>query len=266
MLLLGWLAPWLSALGFAHAQVGSVIENVEMPTLAGNRHPLLTNATANVFIFFKPGQEHSRSALKELATVEKELAGKSVHWVAVVSDRIPKPDAEAEVKEAGIKMPVLVDAGDTLYGKLGVALEPVVGVTDQDRKLIAYQPFTKVNFAAVIRARVRHLLKEIDDRELAAVLDPPAAVNGNDAATAQRRLKLAEKLAAAKSYEKALESVNLSLEKDPGIAAAHALRGHILAAQGKLPEAIEAFGRALKLDPQDARALEGMKACRETRP
>jgi tetratricopeptide (TPR) repeat protein len=194
------------------------------------------------------------------------MVGKSVHWVGVVSDRIAKGDVETEVKETGITMPVLIDAGDALYGKLGVALEPVVGITDKDRRLVAYQPFTKVNYAAVIRARIRHLLKEITDKELAAVIDPPAALNSDDLATAQRRLKLAERLFEARNYAKALENVNAGIEKDPKLAAAHALRGDILAAQGKFPEASEAFDRALKLDPKDARALEGMKSSKERKP
>lgn len=259
--ILGCLLLWPAAWGFAHAQVGSLIEDVEMPSLDGGRQPLLSDAAVNVFIFFKPGQEHSRATMAKIARLEKETAGKSVRWVGIVSDTIPKADAEAEIKEAGILMPVLVDVGDALYGRLGVALQPVVGITDKDHILVAYQPFTKVHYIEVIRARILHLLKEIDDQELAKVLDPPAATQGGDSAAARRRLHLAEKLFQAKNYEKALENVNSAIEKDPTLAAAHALRGEILAAQGRCPEALPAYRRALELDPADARALEGGKAC-----
>ena len=57
-----------------------------------------------------------------------------------------------------------------------------------------------------------------------------------------------------------------NLLKSPGqlpTAAAHALRGNILAAQGRFDEALEAFESALKLDSQDVRALQGMKSCKE---
>ena len=69
----------------------------------------------------------------------------------------------------------------------------------------------------------------------------------------------------AKSYPKALENVDASIAENPS-AAAYALRGDILAAQGNCPEAAAAYGQALKLDPQNARALQGIKACPEQKP
>ncbi len=249
------------ARAFIHAQVGSVIENAELPMLNGEKHAFLGSAPANVFIFFKPGQEHSRAVLKQLAVCEKQVPTNSVHWVAIVSDRFAKADIETEVKETGIAMPVLIDAGDALYGRLGVALCPVTGIADKDHKLVAYEPFAKVNYVEVIRARIRHLLKEITDQELEQVLKPPVLTQGGDTEVAHRRLKLAEKHFQAKNYEKAIESVNKSLEKDPTLAAAHALLGQILAAQGNRAEALKAFEQALKLDPANAAALEGRKAC-----
>lgn len=258
---LAWFSLWPAAWGFAHAEVGSVIEDVEMPALDGGKQRLLSNAEANVFIFFKPGQEHSQATMKKISLLEKETAGKSVRWVGIVSDNIPKADVLALVKGAGIAMPVLVDVGDALYGRLGVALQPVVGITDKDHKLVAYQPFTKVNYIEVLRAQVRRLLKEIDDKELSQALHPPVATMSDNAATARRRLTLAEKLFQAKNYEKALESVEKSIEKDPAFAPAHALLGDILAARGRCPDAIPAYEEALKTDPANARALEGKKAC-----
>ena len=231
-----------------------------MPTLAGGKDHLLADARVNVFIFFRPGQYYSRIALKKLATVERELAGKPIHWVAVVSDRASNTDAQADVKEAGIEMPILIDVGDVLYGTLGVAQLPVTGICDQQHRLVAYQPFKEVNYAAVVRARVLNLLKEISDEELEAALSPPAALTDSEGAAALRRLNLAAKLFEAKSYEKALESVDVSIERNPS-AAAYALRGDILITLGKCSEAVSAFDQALKLDPQNARALQRMKTC-----
>ncbi|NOY82031.1 MAG: tetratricopeptide repeat protein [Kiritimatiellaeota bacterium] len=253
---------WPMAWGFAHAQVGSVIENIEMPTLDGGKHHLLTDADVNVFVFFRPGQEHSRDALKQLAAIEKETAGKSVHWAAIVSDRVPKADAEAAVKESGIAMPVLIDVGDALNSKLGVVLLPVVGITGKNHKLVAYQFYTKLNYSEVVRARIRHLLKEIDDAELAKALNPPAAVpQGDSAAAARPRFMLAKRYYKAGKYSAALKSVKKSIKKDSTRAAAYVLLGQILAAQGNNSDAIKAFDQALALDPTNVAALEGKKAC-----
>jgi tetratricopeptide (TPR) repeat protein len=250
----------VTVLAFANAKLGDAIENAEMPMLGGGQHHLLGDSNVNVFIFIKPGLAHSRTALTQIAKCEKEMAGKSVHWSAVVSDRIAKADIEQEVKETGITMPVLIDTGDALYGKLGVALHPVIGITDKDHKLAAYEPFTKVNYAEVVWARIRHALKEITDQELEQALKPAAATQGGNASVALRYFKLAEKQFQAGNHEKALENLKKSLEKDAAMVAAHVLRGRIFSAQGNRSEARAAFEAALKLDPKDAAALEGLKA------
>jgi tetratricopeptide (TPR) repeat protein len=261
VLALAAAAPWPVVQGFAFAQTGDVIADAEMPTLTGGTHHLFSNATANVFIFFRAGQEHSQATLREFAKLEKETRSNSVHWVAIFSDRCPTNDIAKDVAAAGITMPVLVDRGDALYGRLGVALCPVVGITDKDHKLLSYQPFTKVNYTDVVRARLRYALKEIDAAELERVLHPPAATTpSGDASAAHRRLKLAERLFQAKNYEKALENVKTSIEKDPTLAAAHVLLARVLFAQGKREEAKAALQRALELDPKDTQAADDLKA------
>ena len=52
-----------SAWAFARVPLGGAVENVELAALDGARTPVLSNATANVFVFVKPGQENSRSVL-----------------------------------------------------------------------------------------------------------------------------------------------------------------------------------------------------------
>ena len=252
-----------SAWGFANAAVGSLIANQDMPSLDGTRHLLLTNATANVFVFFRPGQEHSRATLEQVARCAREMADKSVHWTAIVSDRYAREKIEVEIKETGLAIPVLIDEGDALYGRLGVALCPVTGITDREHKLAAYVPFTKVNFPVILQARIRHVLGEISDKELAEAIDPSAATQGGDAEAARRQLKLAEKLRQTGNNEKALEIARTSSEKDPSAAAPHILIGQILAAQGNRPGALAAFEQALKLEPANTNALAGAKALRD---
>jgi Tfp pilus assembly protein PilF len=94
-------------------------------------------------------------------------------------------------------------------------------------------------------------------------LNPPGPTPGAEAEKARRRFKLAEKLFQAKSYEKALENVNESIDKDRTVAAAHTLKGQILDAQGNKEAARGAFAEALKLEPANAGAAEGMKKASE---
>lgn len=247
-------------LAFANIPVGAVVENVSLPALAGGQDWLLSDTNVSVFIFIKPGLAHSNQTLVQIAQCQRELAGQPVHWCAIVSSRIPQPDVAAEVRATGITMQVLIDQDDALYGKFGVILHPVIGITDEHRRLVAYEPFAEVNYGAVVRAQIRHALKEISDVELAEVVKPTAAVLGGDASVAHRYLRLAEKQFQAANYDQALTNLQQSVDKNP-TAAAYVLRGRIRLAQNHKTEAATAFEAALKLDPQDAGALAGLKAC-----
>jgi tetratricopeptide (TPR) repeat protein len=249
-------------LGFARAAVGDSIEDVELPVLAGGTAHLLSDSTANVFIFFKPGQEHSRATLRELAQMQREMAGKSIYWTGIVSDSISEEDVREEVRLAGTTMPVLIDQGDSLHGELGVALQPVIGLVDRDHKLVAYLPFAKIDYAVAIRARIRHLLREITDDDLQSALSPPRANLGSTAAAARRRLILAERLFRSGNSAEAMKSVRVSIEEDSTLAAAHLLLGRILAAAGRCPEAVLAFDRALALDDTLVVAREESEKCK----
>ena len=257
-----WSGP---VLAFANLPIGAVVENVTLPALAGGQQKLLGETNVNVFVFIKPGLAHSNQALVEIAECQKELAGKPVHWCALVSDRLPKAETESAVVAAGLDMPVLIDTGDALFGKFGVILYPSIGITDPEHKLVAYLPFAKVNYGAMLRASVLHALKEISDEELAQALHPPSADLDEAVSVARRYFKLAEKQYQATNFVQSLTNLQKSLDQNP-TAAAYSLRGQILAAQGNKTEALAAFEAALKLDPENATALQGKRACQAAAP
>lgn len=225
---------------------------------------LLRDVDANVLVFFRPNQERSSSGLKELAGCQKELASKSIAWTAIVSDSVPVKSAAALIRESGIDAPVVRDSGDSVYGGLGIALHPVVVIVGRNGRLAAFEPFRSVNYCAVVKARIRRMLNEISEDELQNVLNPPKAQEGGNGQVARRYRAFAEALFRAKNYEKALQNVRTSLEKDPDQAPAHALLGDILSAQGRCEEAVPAYGKALELDASDLRARDGMTRCRPT--
>lgn len=264
MLLSAAIWPLVSfAFAFANVDVGEKVENEELPGLDGGKKPLLQKGKVGVFVFFRPNQDHSRDTLQRLAEIEKEFSGKPVSFSAVVSDTWPAEEVRALVRQVGLRMPVLVDRADALYGKLGVRLHPVIGVTDRSWKLTAYQPFAKINYGEVIRAQIRRALGEIGEAELARVLEPPrATMPGDDVRfVAKRDVNLGKIFLGKQNWEKALESARKGQERDPSFAGAHTLAGQALAGMGKCGEAMHEFETALKLDPKETAAAEGKKAC-----
>jgi tetratricopeptide (TPR) repeat protein len=272
--LLGQLGFLLVLVGFAcgvhpataaHAAIGTEVANTEMPTLDGGKAQVLGNVEADVLVFFRPNQERSLGALRELAQCQKEFAGKSVRWAAIVSSSAPAASVADMMRETGFDAAVLVDRGDALYGSLGLALHPVLVVVGRDHKLAAFEPFRSVDFCALVSVRIRHLLREISDDELNRALDPPRAAEGGNGQVARRYRAFAAALFKDKNYDKALENVRKSLDRDPLLAAAHALLGEILLAQGNCADAIPAFNKALAIDPASASAKEGLERCKLAR-
>lgn len=258
-------AVWpLAGLAFANVEVGQVVENEELPTLDGGREWLLSRkALANVFIFFRPNQAHSLETLKAMALCEKEFAQRPVRWVAVVSDSWPVAEVKATVAEAGIRMPVLVDEGDKLYGRLGVRLHPVVGIADEKGKLLDYVPFHKINYCDMVRIRVRKALREVDQVAVDKVDHPDKALfpNAVPGAVAKRHVKLGEMFLKSKQWEKAAEQARIAIEKNPEGATGHLLLGRALAGQGNCPAAGKALDEAQRLDPRTPALAEARRAC-----
>jgi tetratricopeptide (TPR) repeat protein len=249
--MLALLAP-APASAFRDAAVGEFVKNRRMPTLDGGTEMLLGAARANVFVFFRAGQDHSAEALAQIAKLEAELAGKPVRFVAVASAGDPPGELRAMVKAAGIRMPVLLDAGDALYGELGVSLHPSIGIADASQRLAAYQPFRKVNLLDLTRARVQRVLGEISEAQLAAVIDPPPApiaVNRGHA-----RVNLARKLLAAGAVEEAIQSARRGIALEPGLGEAHAVLSEALARTGKCDEARREAAEARRLGVASAAA------------
>jgi tetratricopeptide (TPR) repeat protein len=249
----------------ARAAIGTPVANAEMPTADGGKAQVLQPAEANVLVFFRPNQERSAGALKELAQCQKAFAGKSVRWAAVVSASAPAEAAAALVRDSGFAAPVLMDAGDALYGSLGLALHPVVVIVDKENKLAAFEPFRSVNYCSVISAHLRYVLREISAEELRQALDPPKAAEGGNGQVARRYRAFAEALLKSGNLDKALENARKSVERDPALAAGHALIGEILRLQGNCAGAIPAFDQALQLEAGNASAKEGMERCKPAR-
>lgn len=90
----------------------------------------------------------------------------------------------------------------------GAALQEVAG-----QRL---PPYTRLNYCEVIKARVRFLLGEIGEAELAAVLEPPVAtMPGADASkVGMRDVHLGRRQLEQRHDDKALASAGKALERD----------------------------------------------------
>ena len=247
----------------AHAEAGTLVENVELRTITGGKQRLLSaKAKANILVFFRTGQERSLDALKMLATCEKELAGKAVHWVGLVSSSEELADVLELVSKTGIAMPVLIDEGDKVYGALGIRLHPMVGIADGKFRLATVEMYRQINYCDIVKGRIKVMLGEMDAAGMEQLLNPPkGTMPGDDIRDVARRdVNLGRKQLKIKQYDKALVSANKALEKAP-LGSAFALIGDVHAARGDCAAALKQYQQALKLDPAEKYALAGTAAC-----
>jgi len=255
------LAPF--GVAHAHADVGTVVQNVELRTAAGGKEKLFApKMKATAVIFVRTGQERSADALKAMSRCEQDLAGKAVRFVAVVSGETAPAEAVAMAAAAGVKMSVLLDEGDLLYEKMAVRNHPVVFLLDAKNTIAAFEQYRQIDYCEVIRSRLRFMLGEIDQAAMDKVLEPPKGSMPSDDVrdVATRDVNLGRRQLKIKQYDKAVQSANKALEKAPS-AGAFALLGDVAAAQGDCKKAMKQYEQALKLDAAEKHALAGQQAC-----
>ncbi len=242
---------------------GEVVEDVQLQLLGGGTAGLVERgAAASVLVFFRPGQDHSLDALRAIGECQTALAGKPVSFAGVVSGDDPPAAVREALAAVRATIPVLLDAGDALYARLGVRAHPTMAILDKGRRLVGFEHYRAVGYCESIRARVRRVLGEISEAELAQAAAPaPSQLPGKDPLdVARRHVRLGRKLLESKLFAQAHEQARKSLGLGPS-AEAWSLEGDVFAAEGKCADAARAFDSALKLDPGEAAALAGKRRC-----
>ena len=231
----------------AFADPGTRIDPAELATVEGGKAQLLsTSSRANVLVFFRTDQDRSLDALRQLAGCEKELGG-GVHWVALVSGSSSLAEAKAAAAGAGLRMPVLVDAGDALYDKLQVRLHPAVIVADGKGVLQIVEPYRQVGFADAVKAQIRFVTGEIDRAARDRALDPEASrLPGDDVSKkAMRDVNMARQLNELGQYEAAARQALKALEQAP-VPAAFPVLATAYAKLGRCADSARALDQAQK--------------------
>jgi tetratricopeptide (TPR) repeat protein len=268
-----WIAiPLLAALtglagapfvAHAHAEVGSPVPNPELAAASGERQPLLDpRARVSVLVFVRSGQERSVDALKAMARCERQFATKPVRFVGILPADTTAAEARSLAAATGVKMPLLLDAGDALYQQLLVRLHPVIFLVDAGAKVADFEQYRQIDYCEVIAARIRFRLGELDQAALDRVLAPArGSMPGDDPRdVSNREVNLGRRQLQIRQYDKAIASAEKALALAPS-AAAFALLGDVAAARRRCAEALGHYRSALRLDATEPHALEGQKAC-----
>jgi tetratricopeptide (TPR) repeat protein len=247
----------------AHADVGTQVNQAELNAASGEKVRIIdARAKVTVLVFVRTGQDRSVDALKAMARCEKDLAGKPVRFVGVVPPETSSEEAKALAIAAGVKMPLVFDAGDALYNHLAVRLHPVIFLLDAKAKVADFEQYRQIDYCEVVTAHIRFLLGELDQAALNLIEAPPkGSMPGDDPKDVSNRdINLGRKQLQIRQFDKATASANKALAMVPN-AGAFALLGEIAAAKGDCSAALRQFEQALKLDPAEKHALAGKQGC-----
>lgn len=247
---------------FRNAEQGTILPNMALKAASGKTGLVLdSTAKVNVFVFVRPRHVHSEAALDILAELVKRFQGREIHYVAVVSDAYGKKAVNDLIRRAKWKTSAtLIDKGDVYYGKLGVFLHPSFGIADNRFRLLAYEPFSEINYYQRLEAQIEFALGDTDKSQLAASLDPP--VQETDEKVAELvNLNFAKYLVELGKLDRALEQAKHALTINNQMADAYALIGNIYAKQKKCALAKPQFEKSLKIDQFNFEAKKGKKLC-----
>jgi hypothetical protein len=239
----GWLVALAAALLGApvaargHVEAGALVEGAELPTLAGGRDVLLVPGKVTVVVFFRPEQDRSADTLHRLAQCEPLFAGKPVRTVGVVSAGAPRDKVQAMVAGSRVKSPILLDEGDRIYGRLELRQHPVIVIVDAGGKVHAVEPYQRLRYCEIVRARVRLLLGELDQAAVDRIVNPERAAFPNEVggASAARYVNLGDKERAKGNCKLAIKAYDEALRRDP--LSAKALEGRVRCGGGSVPRA-----------------------------
>lgn len=240
-------------------ELGTQVDDLELPRPAGGReHLLAPGAAAHVLVFVKTSHAHCEEALRELATREGKHEG--VRWLAILPHDTGVAEARALASATAVRMPFVLDPGDRLYARLGIALHPTIVFLDRRGRVTASVPYRAVHFGERVTAQVRFTLGEISEAELARAADPGKTEDRSEDGAARRYEQFGARLLEQGQLELALAQVNKALGIAPR-GSAYCLQGKILSRLGRRGEATRAFEVAVRLEPSYGQTLAENAPC-----
>lgn len=250
-------AGWSGDAKATHIAPGSPVGEATLKAWPEGSLTLPRGRGPQAWLFVRPGHDRSLRALKTLAACRDDLRLGPVAWTVVAAEGAGEAELRRAAEALGPEARGGVDAGDRLYGALGVANHPALALVGSDGKLLAFEPWRAVNFCAVASARARQAAGELDDAQVARLLDPaPTAPVGGNGAVANRYRAMAESLLKSGDKDKALATVRKGLERDANAISLWRMAHRLEAEAGRCPAAKEAFERLRALDPANAGAPE----------
>ncbi|MHC4767020.1 MAG: multiheme c-type cytochrome [Planctomycetota bacterium] len=213
-----------------------------------------------VLVFWRPRQDLSLEALRDLEALRGEIGAERLAVLAVDSARSSAQEIQAALAGENLSYPVALDPQRALYGQAGVIVSPTTFLLDGDGVLrfrVASHPH---QYRQVVNARVRFLLGDIDEAQMEREIEPTVLKIDHELAAAWRMYNLGRRLQSEGKADEAVAMFEKAVSEYPALAEARCALGFTRLASGDLDAAGQHFQTALTYQPDAALARLGQAA------
>ena len=210
-----------------------------------------------VVIFWRTEQKRSYLALKDAQNVLSEFKGKDVNVISVIGDKETLDEAKKFLSDNNINFPLLIDNERQLYGDYGIRVFPTTMIINKEGVLVDSIPSRPASYRLKLNGYIKKALGEIDEEGLETMLHPKREAVDDAALEANRLYNLSLKFVNMRMYDQAIESAANSIKAKPDLTKSHILIGYLYLEVNEAEKALEAFDRALELDPESHDAQTG---------
>jgi peroxiredoxin len=213
-----------------------------------------------VLIYWRPDQNRSLLAIKEGQDIFVKYRDKQVQVLGLIADDVNMDVVHKILNDNKIKYPVFIDSNRQVYGAYGIRVYPMTLIIDKTGKLVYDLPGHSLTYKNTLEGHVRHILGEIDDKELQAMVSPHNVHIDESLLIAHRRYNLAMKFVELGFFDLAMGIDEKSIEAEKDYAPSHLLLGYLYLNANDSEKAFEEFNIALELDSSLHDAKTGLGA------
>ncbi len=251
------------ALAVQNLKVGEAFPGFSLPRadrLTGEYTLEETRGKPAVVMFWRPRQELSLEALRDLQAIGQEVGGAKLAIVAVDASGSTAQAVQSALAGESVSFPLLLDPKRVLYGKIGLIVAPTTLVLDAKGTLRFVLASHPRSYHQVIRARLRYLLGDITEQQMNQEIEPATLKIDHDLAAAWRMYNLGRRLESEGKSREALSVFEETVTRYPSLAEARCALGFMKFSEGDMEAAAKHFQAALAHAPTSTLARLGKAA------
>lgn len=203
-----------------------------------------------VWLYVSPDQRSSELAVRELQGQLDRLEAAGLGAVILTSEADRLPYFRLLVEKNRISVPVVVDSGREVYGRLGIIVFPTTFLVDAAGKLHATLSGHDLGYEQKLGAHMAFLAGKITAKQLERDLSMAAPIIDPARERAERFVRSAEIMLERGLAAEAAAALRSAVAADPGHVEARLRLVELLARSGRIDEAEACVGEGREVHPE----------------